>query len=68
VIQPSHAFRLCFRSLFDSGRGYAFPCDSRGNVDLDDLSEQARLNYLYARAMVGRELACPDVEPAAAAS
>jgi hypothetical protein len=56
------AFRLCFRSLFDSGRGYAFPCDGSGRVNLDDLSERARDNYLYARAMVGRELAVPSVE------
>lgn len=60
----TNAFRLCFRSLFDSGRGYAFPCDRAGRVDLDDLSEQARNNYLYARAMVGRELAEPAVEAA----
>lgn len=55
-------FRLCFRSLFDSGRGYAFPCDGNGRVALDELSERARNNYLYARAMVGRELAVPAVE------
>jgi hypothetical protein len=55
---------LCFRSLFVTGRGYAFPCDSRGWVDLDQLSERARTNYLYARAMVGRELSVPAVEPA----
>jgi hypothetical protein len=56
------AFRLCFRSLFDSGRGFAFPCDGAGQVALDELSERARNNYLYARAMVGRELAVPEVE------
>jgi hypothetical protein len=61
--QPAGPFRLCFRSLFESGRGYAFPCDGEGHVDLDELSERARLNYLYARAMVGRELAMPAVEP-----
>ena len=55
-------FELRFQSLFDSGRGYAFPCDPTGQVDLDGLSEQARNNYLYARAMVGRELAVPRVE------
>ncbi len=55
-------FRLCFRSLFDSGRGYAFPCDRDGRVNLDELSDGARNNYLYARAMVGREVAAPAVE------
>ena len=51
----------CFRSLFDPGRGYAFPCDGDGRVDLDGLSEEARNNYLYARALVGREFATPAV-------
>jgi hypothetical protein len=58
----SSAYQLCFRSLFHSGRGYAFPCDPRGEVDLDHLSERARNNYFYARAMVGRELSPPAVE------
>jgi hypothetical protein len=55
-------FQLCYRSLFDSERGYAFPCDRQGQVDLNLLSERARVNYLFARAMVGRELAVPAVE------
>lgn len=58
-------YELRFQSLFDSGRGFAFPCDPKGQVDLDKLSDRARNNYLYARAMVGRELACPAVKPAA---
>ena len=58
-------YELRFQSLFDSGRGFAFPCDPKGLVDLDKLSDRARNNYLYARAMVGRELACPAVKPAA---
>jgi hypothetical protein len=57
-------FRLCFRSLFHSGRGFAFPCDRGGQVDLDHMSESARNNYFYARAMVGRELGVPQVEGA----
>lgn len=55
-------FELRFQSLFNSGRGYAFPCDAQGHVDLDGLSDEARNNYLYARAMVGRELGLPAVE------
>ena len=55
-------FQLRFRSLFDAGRGYAFPCDPQGHVDLDGMTERARNNYFYARAMVGRELAVPAVE------
>jgi hypothetical protein len=60
-----HEYQLCFRSLFHSGRGYAFPCDPQGQVDLDRMSERARNNYFYARAMVGRELSPPAVEAAA---
>lgn len=61
IESASCAYELRFQSLFDSGRGYAFPCDPNGLVDLDRLSDRARNNYLYARAMVGRELAVPAV-------
>jgi hypothetical protein len=54
-------FELRFQSLFDSGRGYSFPCDFEGHVDLDQLSDRVRNNYLYARALVGRDLAVPAV-------
>lgn len=58
---------LRFRSLFQQGRGFSFPCDPAGRVDLDGLSDRARNNYLYCRAMVGRELELPTVEDAQAA-
>lgn len=56
--------QLRFPSLFHAGRGYAFPCDDKGRVDLDAMSERSRNNYFYARAMIGKELAMPAVEPA----
>ena len=52
-------FELRFESLFNPGRALAFPCDERGQVELDSLSEPARRNYFYARALVGREFATP---------
>ena len=55
-------FELRFQSLFHSGRAFSFPCDSSGKVDLNQLSNRARNNYLFARAMVGRELAVPAVQ------
>ncbi len=58
------AYRLRFESLFHSGRGLSFPCDARGQVLLDELSERARDNYLFARAIIGHEYASPVVEPA----
>jgi hypothetical protein len=54
-------YELRFQSLFDEGRAYAFPCDAAGRVDLDSLSGHARLNYFYARTVIGREFAMPAV-------
>jgi hypothetical protein len=60
-------FQLYFRSLFAIGRSFAFPCDEHGQVQMDRLSQRARDNYLFARAMVGRELQAPAIERAAPA-
>ena len=63
---PDAHYELRFQSLFDAGRAYVFPCDAAGRVDMDALSEMARENYLYARTVIGRELAFPAVNPSAA--
>ena len=55
------ACQLRFESLFQFGRALAFPCDDRGQVELDALSDRARDNYLYARAVVGREFSTPII-------
>jgi len=60
-MNASHEIR--YQSLFDAGRALAFPCDAEGRVTLDSLTERARDNYLYARAVVGREYAYPSVNP-----
>ena len=57
------AFELRFHSLFQEGRGLAFPCDASGHVDLDVMSERARCNYFFARSVIGREYAHPAVLP-----
>lgn len=57
-------YELRFRSLFDAGRGYCFPCDEQGHVDIDGLSERARSNYFFARTVIGREVATPAVRRA----
>lgn len=54
-------YEVRFESLFDPGKGFTFPCDAHGVVDLDTLSERARNNYFYARAVVGREFASPTL-------
>jgi hypothetical protein len=60
-LAASGGFELRFRSLFNEGRALTFPCDAKGRVELDALSDRARQNYLYARAVVGREFATPAV-------
>lgn len=60
---PTAAFDLLFPSLLQEGRGYAFPCDAQGHVDLDTLSPQARLNYFYVRTLIGRDYATPAILP-----
>ena len=60
-IADKNCYEVRFRSLFNIGRGLSFPCDAEGHVLLDSLSDHARDNYLYARAVVGREYAFPMV-------
>ena len=55
-------YEVRFQSLFDEGRALCFPCDREGHVDIDALSVEAKRNYLFARAMVGREFATPSVQ------
>ena len=60
------AFELRFESLNNAGRGFAFPCDAGGNVNMDALTERGRNSYFGARALVGREYAFPVVQRAVA--
>ena len=56
------AFQIRFKDLLGFGRELVFPCDSHGRVDLDALSERAREQYFFARAMVGRGYSPPRLE------
>ena len=58
-------FEIRYQSLFSEGRALSFPCDEQGRVHLDALSDRARENYLYARAVVGREYAFPAIRSTA---
>ena len=53
---------LRFQSLFNEGRGYAFPCDAEGHVNIDALGDRVRNNYFYARTFIGREFHTPAVQ------
>ena len=57
-------YEIRFQSLFNEGLALCFPCDEEGHVAMDALSDRARENYLYARAVIGREYAYPTVRPA----
>jgi hypothetical protein len=54
-------YEIRFISLFREGRGFGFPCDVHGHVNMDLLSDRAKENYLFARAMIGREFSYPTV-------
>ena len=56
------AYELRFRSLSAEGGARAFPCDAEGHVDIDALSERTRIEYFYARTVIGREFALPAVQ------
>lgn len=58
---PATSYELRFQFLHDEGRALAFPCDEQGRVDLDRMSERARLNYFFARGMIGKDYALPSV-------
>lgn len=59
------AYELYFPSLSMSCHALSFPCDESGNVQLDTLSERARNNYLFARALMGHDYGLPTVTIAA---
>ena len=54
-------FVIRFESLFRPGAGMTFPCDEKGSVNMDSLPQRALNNYLFARAMIGREFSYPAV-------
>ena len=58
---PRFSHELRFASLFDPSRALSFPCDRRGEVQLDGLCERARNNYFFARSVVGRDYGLPTV-------
>jgi hypothetical protein len=57
-------YELRFQALFREGRGWSFPCDATGHVDMDSMSDRTRNNYMFARAVIGIEVAAPCVQPA----
>lgn len=57
----AQSFEVRFAALFVPGRNMVFPCNAHGTVDLDTLPDQTKNDYLFARAMVGRDYSSPCV-------
>jgi hypothetical protein len=55
------SYEIYYRPLAGAQSTLRFPCDGQGHVDLDELSPEAVENYLFARAMAGRDYARPAV-------
>jgi hypothetical protein len=58
-------YELRFAGISDARSTCSFPCDERGRVDIDELTDRGRTAYFYARTVVGKELSAPKVAPVA---
>ena len=59
------AFELRFDPLVDAQAPLSFPCDARGEVDLDELCDRSRRDYMFAHALIGRNFTLPVVRACA---
>jgi len=55
------AFELRFDPLIDDQVPLTFPCDADGKVDLDELGDRARCDYLFAHTLIGRHFTLPVI-------
>jgi len=55
------AFELRFEPLVDEQAPLTFPCDARGHVDLDELCDRSRRDYLFAHTLIGRNFTPPVI-------
>lgn len=64
ILELEHpGYELHFESLDDLERACAFPCDARGQVDMDRLEDAMLHHYLFARAVIGKIFRRPAVRP-----
>ena len=59
------AFELRFDPLVAQQAPLSFPCDARGCVDLDELGDRARCDYMFAHTLIGRTFTVPIVQACA---
>ena len=55
------AFELRFEPLVDAQSPLSFPCDAQGCVDLDELCDRSRCDYMFAHTLIGRHFNMPVV-------
>lgn len=56
--RQEHVYQVCFPPYIYRPRAVSFPCNARGEVDLNGLSEAGRRDYLFGRVMM--RLRCLD--------
>lgn len=59
------AFELHFEPLVDEQLPMSFPCDSDGRVNLDELCDRSRCDYLFAHTLIGRHFEMPVIRACA---
>lgn len=57
------AYALRFNDLHREGHGYSFPCDAKGNVDTEGMTETMYRNYARVLSRVGLDYATPQIIP-----
>ncbi len=60
------AFELRFDPLVDEQLPLSFPCNAQGQVDLDELCDRSRCDYLFAHTLIGRQFTMPVIRACAA--
>jgi hypothetical protein len=58
---PATGYQIRFEPLRAAAQPLVFHCEAHGRVELDALGGRARVDYLYARALVGRDFAQPAI-------
>lgn len=55
------AFELRFEPLVETQAPLTFPCDEHGRVDLDELCDRSRREYLFAHTLIGHHFTAPVI-------
>lgn len=64
----SSRFQVHYRSCLFEEQSFSFPCDERGNVDMNCLCETRRADFLFARMMARLEHTRPEIVVSGAAA